>query len=116
MFRRSWKTAAFACAALAAGQAMWDPSAAHAAAGWEPTRPVEVVNPAGAGGASDQMARLIAAVVTKNQLMNDANRPQGPGGTKHRGDRRDMHTTYTGNERHSARGGTGRKNTATRKD
>jgi tripartite-type tricarboxylate transporter receptor subunit TctC len=70
MIRRSWKTAALAAgAAFAAGQALWNVPAAHAAAGWEPMRPVEVVNPAGAGGASDQMARLIAAVVTKNQLM-----------------------------------------------
>jgi tripartite-type tricarboxylate transporter receptor subunit TctC len=40
---------------------------AHAA--WEPTRPVEVVVPAGAGGASDQMARLIQSIVLKHQLM-----------------------------------------------
>jgi putative tricarboxylic transport membrane protein len=39
------------------------------AAAWEPTKPVEVVVPAGAGGASDQMARLITSIVTKHQLM-----------------------------------------------
>src|SRR5690242_13286418 len=39
------------------------------AAGWEPQRPVELIVPAGAGGASDQMARLIASIVQKNQLM-----------------------------------------------
>jgi tripartite-type tricarboxylate transporter receptor subunit TctC len=39
------------------------------AAAWEPQRPVEVVNPAGAGGASDQMARLIMSIVQKHQLM-----------------------------------------------
>jgi tripartite-type tricarboxylate transporter receptor subunit TctC len=39
---------------------------AHA---WEPTRPVEVVVPAGAGGASDQMARTIQGIVVKHQLM-----------------------------------------------
>ena len=29
------------------------------AAAWEPTKPVEFIVPAGAGGASDQMARTI---------------------------------------------------------
>jgi putative tricarboxylic transport membrane protein len=43
-------------------------SAAHAAE-WQPTRPVEVIVPAGAGGASDQMARLIQSIVTKHELM-----------------------------------------------
>ena len=41
-------------------------SAAHA---WEPTKPVEVVVPAGAGGASDQMARTIQGIIVKHQLM-----------------------------------------------
>jgi putative tricarboxylic transport membrane protein len=40
---------------------------AHAA--WEPTKPVEVVVPAGAGGASDQMARTIQGIIVKHQLM-----------------------------------------------
>ena len=40
---------------------------AHAA--WEPTRPVEVIVPAGAGGASDQMARTIQGIIVKHQLM-----------------------------------------------
>jgi putative tricarboxylic transport membrane protein len=43
--------------------------AAPAHAAWEPTRPVEVIVPAGAGGASDQMARLIQSIVVKHQLM-----------------------------------------------
>ncbi|HEX5864408.1 MAG TPA: tripartite tricarboxylate transporter substrate binding protein, partial [Casimicrobiaceae bacterium] len=30
---------------------------------WEPTKPVEIVVAAGAGGASDQMARMIQAAV-----------------------------------------------------
>ena len=50
----------FACAGI---------GAAHAAAGWEPSKPVEIIVPAGAGGASDQMARLISAIVSKHQLM-----------------------------------------------
>src|SRR5213596_3961497 len=36
---------------------------------WEPTKPVEIVEAAGAGGASDQMARMIQAAVQKNSLM-----------------------------------------------
>src|SRR3979411_660574 len=39
----------------------------HAA--WEPTKPVEIVVAAGAGGASDQMARMMQAAIQKNQLM-----------------------------------------------
>src|SRR6476660_8498736 len=39
------------------------------AAAWEPTKPVEIVVAAGAGGASDQMARMIQAAIQKNNLM-----------------------------------------------
>jgi tripartite-type tricarboxylate transporter receptor subunit TctC len=42
---------------------------APAATAWEPTRPIEVVVPAGAGGASDQMARTIQGIIVKHQLM-----------------------------------------------
>ena len=41
--------------------------ASHAA--WEPTKPVEIVVAAGAGGASDQMARMMQAAIQKNNLM-----------------------------------------------
>jgi putative tricarboxylic transport membrane protein len=40
----------------------------HAAA-WEPTKPVEFIVPAGAGGASDQMARTIQGIIMKYKLM-----------------------------------------------
>src|SRR6201984_114312 len=40
-----------------------------AIAGWEPTKPVEIVVAAGAGGASDQMARMMQAAIQKNNLM-----------------------------------------------
>ncbi|GIL39923.1 Bug family tripartite tricarboxylate transporter substrate binding protein [Roseiterribacter gracilis] len=40
-----------------------------ALAAWEPTKPVEFVVPAGAGGASDQMARTIQGIVQKYNLM-----------------------------------------------
>ena len=36
---------------------------------WEPTKPVEIVVAAGAGGASDQMARMMQAAIQKNNLM-----------------------------------------------
>jgi putative tricarboxylic transport membrane protein len=42
---------------------------APASAAWEPTKPVEIVVAAGAGGASDQMARMMQAAIQKNQLM-----------------------------------------------
>lgn len=51
--------AALACVATLPAQA----------ANWEPTRPVEVIVPAGAGGASDQMARTIQGIIVKHQLM-----------------------------------------------
>jgi tripartite-type tricarboxylate transporter receptor subunit TctC len=54
---RKFCIAAFAAASLSAGAA------------WEPTKPVEIVVAAGAGGASDQMARMIQAAVQKNNLM-----------------------------------------------
>ena len=36
---------------------------APAIAAWEPTKPVEIVVAAGAGGASDQMARMMQAAI-----------------------------------------------------
>jgi hypothetical protein len=48
-------------------------------------------------------------------MRREATRP-GPGkhGGKQRGDRRDMNPTFTGNEKHSARGNTPRKGNSTR--
>jgi tripartite-type tricarboxylate transporter receptor subunit TctC len=40
-----------------------------AALAWEPAKPVEIVVAAGAGGASDQMARMMQAAIQKNALM-----------------------------------------------
>ena len=40
-----------------------------ARAGWEPTKPVQFIIPAGTGGGADQMARFIQGVVAKNNLM-----------------------------------------------
>ena len=54
------------------------------AAGWEPTKSVEFVIPAGTGGGADQMARLIQGVVTKHNLMKQpmvvVNKSGGAGG------------------------------------
>jgi putative tricarboxylic transport membrane protein len=44
-------------------------AAAPATAAWEPTKSVEIVVAAGAGGASDQMARMMQAAIQKNNLM-----------------------------------------------
>jgi putative tricarboxylic transport membrane protein len=38
------------------------------AQGWEPTKPIEFVIPAGTGGGADQMARLVAGIVDKHKL------------------------------------------------
>lgn len=53
-----------ACAAMAALLAA--PAAGWA---WEPNRPVEMVVPFSAGGASDQMARSIQGIIAKYELM-----------------------------------------------
>jgi putative tricarboxylic transport membrane protein len=42
------------------------------AAGWEPTKPVEFVIPAGTGGGADQMARLLQGIVAKHNLMKQS--------------------------------------------
>ena len=53
---------------------MRDRSTRHRAGGrpavaWEPNKPVEIVVAAGAGGASDQMARMMQSAIQKNNLM-----------------------------------------------
>ncbi len=47
-------------------------------------------------------------------MRTEANRPVKAGGGKHRGDRRDMSRTYTGNERHASRGNNPRRDVSTR--
>ena len=47
----------------------WVTLAGAPASAWEPTKPVEIVVAAGAGGASDQMARMMQAAIQKNGLM-----------------------------------------------
>jgi len=42
---------------------------ASAQSGWQPTRPVQFIVPAGTGGGADQMARVIQGIVSKHNLM-----------------------------------------------
>ena len=63
----SFRAAALACGAIAAFTA--GPSLAQ---GWEPTKTVEFIVPAGTGGGADQMARLAQAIITKHKLMNQS--------------------------------------------
>ena len=58
----SFFTSAAVCVTLALG------SSAQAST-WQPTKNVEFVVPAGTGGGADQMARLIQAIITKNNLV-----------------------------------------------
>ena len=59
-------------------------SCVPAFAAWEPTRPVEIIVPAGTGGGADQMARVIQGIVTKHTLMKQPmlviNKAGGAGG------------------------------------
>src|SRR5256885_17125785 len=52
-----------------AGTFAWWALRAVPAVAWEPSKPVEIVVAAGAGGASDQMARMMQAAIQKNSLM-----------------------------------------------
>ena len=70
-----------------------------AAAAWEPTRPIELIVPAGTGGGADQMARLVAGIAEKHKLSPRpiivVNKPGGAGadGFLHvKGKRADPHT------------------------
>lgn len=56
-------------AVLLTAAAMVGTGAAPANAAWEPTKPVEFIVPAGAGGASDQMARTIQGIILKYKLL-----------------------------------------------
>jgi tripartite-type tricarboxylate transporter receptor subunit TctC len=40
------------------------------AADWKPTKPVEFVVPSGAGGGTDQFARLVQSIIVKHKLMD----------------------------------------------
>ena len=73
---------------------------------WEPTKPIEIVVPFSAGGASDQMARVIQGAIQKNQLSKQpivvVNKPAAGGGEamidiqKSKGDAHRLLTTSSG--------------------
>ncbi len=50
------------------------------AAAWEPTKPVDFVIMAGAGGGADQIARFLQSVAEKNKMMNRPLVPNNKGG------------------------------------
>ncbi len=51
---------------------------------WEPTKPIEIIVPAGTGGGADQMARVVQGIVTKHNLAKQSvvviNKSGGAGG------------------------------------
>jgi tripartite-type tricarboxylate transporter receptor subunit TctC len=69
---RGWQTSRLVCALAAAGAmtaaAVLLPTDPAAAQGWEPTKPIQFIIPAGTGGGADQMARFVQGVVAKNNL------------------------------------------------
>jgi tripartite-type tricarboxylate transporter receptor subunit TctC len=71
----SRKTTVLSSLLLAGGLA-----AMPAQAAWEPTRSVEIIVPAGAGGASDQMARTIQSIILKHKLMKQSTLVLNKGG------------------------------------
>jgi len=87
--------------ALAASCAVAAPAFA-----WEPTKPIEIIVPFSAGGASDQMARVMQGAIQKNQLSKQPvvviNKPAAAGGEamvdiqKSKGDAHKLLTTSSG--------------------
>jgi putative tricarboxylic transport membrane protein len=78
------RNGSFGPAAAAVLFAMQTFSSSPAFSAWEPTRPVELIVPAGTGGGADQMARTIQGIVTKYNLMKQPmvviNKAGGAGG------------------------------------
>jgi tripartite-type tricarboxylate transporter receptor subunit TctC len=73
----------YAFAALL-GAAAFGLAPMSAMAAWEPTRPVELIVPAGTGGGADQMARVVQGIISKHGLMKQpmivVNKSGGAGG------------------------------------
>src|SRR5580765_3079923 len=64
-FRHFARSMAAVCAIAALPQ----PAAAQ---GWEPSKTVEFVVPAGTGGGADQMARIMQSIIAKHNLMKQS--------------------------------------------
>ena len=52
----------------------------HAAEAWKPTKNVNIIVAAGAGGGTDQLARLIQSIITRHKLMDVHTVVQNKGG------------------------------------
>jgi len=70
---RTLVAAGFAVALGASGTAV-------AADAWQPTKNIEIVVAAGAGGGTDQLARLIQSIITKHDLLKVSTVVQNKGG------------------------------------
>src|SRR6478752_4713965 len=75
---RTAKTLSFVAACVGAA-ALSIPAQA-----WEPTKPIEIIVPAGTGGGADQMARVMQGIITKHNLSKQSvvviNQSGGAGG------------------------------------
>jgi tripartite-type tricarboxylate transporter receptor subunit TctC len=62
----------------------WRHVCVHARQAWEPTKPIEIIVPAGTGGGADQMARVMQGIITKHNLSKQSvvviNKSGGAGG------------------------------------
>ncbi len=80
MKRFKRKTTLFATALLGASIA----ALTLPAQAWEPTKPIEIIVPAGTGGGADQMARAVQGIITKHNLSKQSvvviNKSGGAGG------------------------------------
>src|SRR5690348_3294615 len=79
---RSYRALSVGAAALVGGAlAVGTPTASFA---WEPTKPIEIIVPAGTGGGADQMARVVQGIDTKHGLSKQSvvviNKSGGAGG------------------------------------
>jgi tripartite-type tricarboxylate transporter receptor subunit TctC len=77
--RKSSKALSFATVCLGGAIALTMPAQA-----WEPTKPIEIIVPAGTGGGADQMARVMQGIITKHNLSKQSvvviNQSGGAGG------------------------------------
>ena len=73
------RTVAYSAAAAAIALSM-----TPAAKAWEPTKPIEIIVPAGTGGGADQMARAMQGIIAKHNLSKQSvvvvNKAGGAGG------------------------------------
>src|SRR5262245_12969764 len=75
------RTKAMSLAAICVGGSFAMPVPVQA---WEPTKPIEIIVPAGTGGGADQMARVMQGIITKHNLSKQSvvviNKSGGAGG------------------------------------